>query len=356
MNFPSILAIIFAASVDALTVHHARWTHNTSDAVTTDRAAQIQFTFQTYYESASGRGIWRWSNALEAYDRHFSMLVGKPLSVAEVGVQSGGSLLMWRSVLGPQIRMYGLDINPVCAKFQDGLNVDITIGDQGDWHMWQAFFAKVGSGIDVLVDDGSHQPQQMLTTLFSAFPNIKPGGYIGIEDIFGPHYLPSLLKPAATFLAQRALLGSVHSVHLYPGLMVIRKGGEHIADTLTLYYPERKIPVTDVTAMWTAITTAPGGSQIVLQNPTWNSFFNKDSLTNLFTSFNDLHLGSFKDTPSGCSTRAADVCTNEISPMTHLQSRVSGVHIYKDRAVIEVPAVPPRIAATRKGTEWIWYP
>jgi len=354
MTFIATLASVLVASVGALKVHHAGRTNIANSTRSNGQAMDVEHvTFQSYYSSyTTGRGIWKWNNALDAYQRHFATLAGKPVAVAEVGVQSGGSLLMWKSVLGQQIKLYGLDINPACKQFQEA-NVKITIGDQGDWAMWQGFFTKVDTGLNVIVDDGSHQAPHMLTTLFASFQHILPGGYIVIEDIVGRHYLESFFKPAATFLAQRALVEAVHSVHLYPLVLVVRKTGGTPTDTLN--YPQSKINVGDFTGMWTAISSAPPGSAIVLKNSAWGSFFTADSLTNFFSSFIDLHVGDFKDTPTGCSTTAAAVCTNEITPLTHLQSRVSGVHIYNDHAIIEVAAVPPRIAATRKGTEWIAY-
>merc|ERR1719482_1717565 len=110
------------------------------------------------------------------------MLAGKPLSLAEVGIQSGGSLHMWSAVLGQQVMVYGLDILDACKQFQEP-NVDITVGDQSDWKMWQGFFTKVNKGIDILIDDGAHQAHHMLTTLQAAFPQTHPGGYTAIEDI-----------------------------------------------------------------------------------------------------------------------------------------------------------------------------
>lgn len=47
---------------------------------------------------------------------HLAGFAGKEISLAEVGVQSGGSLLMWKSVLGAEIKLLGLDINPKCEK------------------------------------------------------------------------------------------------------------------------------------------------------------------------------------------------------------------------------------------------
>lgn len=349
------LASILVASVDALTVRNAVLSNITNS--TTSINSEAPNTFSKYYNSvASGRGVWKWNTALDAYQRHFWILVGKAVSIAEVGVQSGGSLLMWKNVLGDKAKLYGLDINPECKKFQEG-NVDITIGDQGDWAMWTAFFAKVITGLDVLVDDGSHEAPHMLTTLKAAFPNTHAGGYVAIEDIHGTHYLESFFKPTAIFLAQMASswkLPLVHSVHLYPTLMVVRKGGGiNIQDAL--HYPGAKTYVSDFAAMWNAISTASGDGQIILHNREWENLFTADALTNIFTAFIDLHAGAFKDTPAGCSTSTAAVCTNEISPKSYLQTRVSGVHIYSDHVIIEVLAKPPQIAAVRKGSEWIGY-
>merc|ERR1719331_1578705 len=100
-------------------------------------------TFQGFYNShTTGRGIWKWSNSLDAYQRHFAPMANQPgLALGEVGVQSGGSILMWKAVLGAQLKFYGFDINKNCMQFADATTV-ITIGDQGDVKMWNSFFAK----------------------------------------------------------------------------------------------------------------------------------------------------------------------------------------------------------------------
>lgn len=358
MALAAVFAFVLATGVASLKTGRTISTNITSLGGAAE-PAQAPHTFAKYYtDHKSGRGIWKWSNALDAYQRHFGKLAGKSLSVAEVGVQSGGSLLLWQNVLGKQIQLYGFDINPNCKKFEEK-NVTITIGDQGDWKMWHGFFAKVPTGLNILVDDGGHEANQMLTTMQSAFPYIHSGGYISIEDITGKHYFWSFFQPTATFLAKMADGDLLDAVHIYPMLMVIRKGhfakDSPQAEEGALEFSKTTTLVTNFTAMWTAISTVAPGSAIVVQNQTWGSFFTADALHNFFSNFIDLQAVAFKDTPSGCSTTTATVCTNEVTPLNHLQSRVSGVHVYKDRAVIEVPATPPRIAAVRRGTEWINY-
>jgi len=351
------LAAIFVAIVDGLIVRRTTQTNSSSNVIS-GNASAATVTFQAYYNQVSGgRGIWKWNNALDAYQRHFGALAGGAVSVAEVGVQSGGSMLMWKAVMGEQIKLYGLDINPACKSFEQP-GTSITIGDQADTKMWEGFFV-TSKELDILVDDGGHEPLQMLTTLQASFAYIKPGGYVLIEDIAGTWYLDPLFKPAATFLAQMAPIGLIDSVHLYPLVLLVRKGGfaadSPQASQGALAFSGSRTDVASFPAMWTAISSVPPGSHIVLKNPEWTNLFLVDSLTNFFVNFIDLQAAVFKDTPTGCSTTADPVCTNAITPLTHLQTRVSGVHIYKDYAVIEVPAVPPQISATRKGTVWISY-
>jgi len=251
MVFIQAFAIFLAATADALTVY--RTSHTNSTIKSTQAAA---FTFPSYYAQHKGRGIWKWNNALDVYQRHISDLAGKPVAIAEVGVQSGGSLLMWQAVLGNQIKLFGLDINPKCKKFITK-GVQITIGDQGSKAMWDAFYAK-GVYLDILVDDGGHQAHQVLQTLTSTYPNINPGGYHIVEDIPSSH-LWGFFKPASTFLAGFGDSGMLESVHLYPYMMVMHKGG-YAADSPQakqghLKFNGAKTDVTDFLTMWTAINT-----------------------------------------------------------------------------------------------------
>jgi len=307
-------------------------------------------TFQQWYNSHDeGRGIWKWANALDAYQRHFAALVGQPLLVAEVGVQSGGSILMWQAVLGAQIKFYGLDINPGCNKFKDA-QTSITIGDQADPNMWNTFFTTVTNTLDILVDDGGHTPEQMQVTLQMAFPHLNPGGFIAIEDIHGRHYTQSFFYPAAQAISTWHLQGQVASVHVYPFLLVVRKAGgtKPAMDPLTV-----SKTVADFASFY-AILDSMAGQNIAIQNPAWGSFLSALTLSNIFTELAPLHDYALTDNPPGCATSSAAVCVNTITNSNY-QAKVVGVHIEAQRLVVEVAAKPAVIEAVRKGTEWLPY-
>lgn len=309
-------------------------------------------SFRGWYDGhATGRGIWKWENSLDAYQRHFGMLAGHSLAIAEVGVQSGGSLLMWQAVLGPYVWLYGLDINPKCKAFE-GHQVSVTLGDQADPTMWANFFQHIVSKLDILVDDGGHEPHQMFQTLISPWPHIQPEGQIAIEDIHGEHYLDSFFKPVAWHIGTQ-WSGTVDSVHVYPFLLIVKKVGKR--DDLPVNQLDfshlHSVQVADLPTLGAAIQQNPG-SQIILQNATWGPFLTSTGLTNFFSYFNGLHGSTFVDSPPGCRTTSAAVCTNAISPLTTTQQLVTGVHVYNDRMIVETAAAQPVIHAVRKGTEW----
>jgi len=204
-------------------------------------------TFMTYYDSVtSGRGIWKWNNAIQAYDHHLLQFQGQVVNGAEVGVQSGGSVQMWHTVLGPNAVIHGLDINPMCSQFVDE-KTSITIGDQENPEMWKSFFSHVSSTLDFLVDDGGHFPNQMLQTIYSVFPKLNSNGVLAIEDIHGAHYLESFFKPAAQYFGSHA---EVASIHLYPYLIVVHKVGAGAAPYDPTTQPNAKVSGRAYLASW----------------------------------------------------------------------------------------------------------
>jgi len=329
-------------------------THS-GNATAAGNASKSGWSFETWYQAHSwGRGIWKWNNALAAYQRHFSCYIGQPVTIAEVGVQSGGSILMWHDVLGAQSVVYGLDINPATLRFAEQGRTVIALGDQGDPGMWRHFYGSTVASLDILVDDGGHEPHQMLVTLQETFPHINPGGFVSIEDIHGPEqYIHTFFTPAAQYLGVEAKAGNLDSVHVYPFVMIVQRAGG--PSSHQIQFAGQEVQVSEFQHIWDAIATHQHwGNHIVLRNPTWGSLLTGQGLTNFFTYFQELHRWNWYDTPHGCSVTAAAVCTNQVQNC-NVQAQVTGIHIYNDRLVVEVPSIPVNIQAVRRGTEWIGY-
>ncbi len=185
----------------------------------------------------SGPGVWKWSHYLDVYHRHLAPFRGKPVTIVEIGVYSGGSLRMWRDYLGETARVVGVDIQPACRRYATEW-APVFIGDQGDRDFW-AYFKTQVTPINIVVDDGSHDPNDQLTTFRELFPAISPGGVYICEDLlndrnldFGKHLSQTCLAlhenvdiHATDMLAMGLtdLQRSVRAVHTYPHIVVVEK-------------------------------------------------------------------------------------------------------------------------------------
>lgn len=120
------------------------------------------------------------SGYFPAYDTLLERYRGKPITFVEIGVLNGGSLFMWRSYFGPQARIIGIDLNPGAKKWEKE-GFEIHIGSQSDSDFWSRTLAEIGP-VDVLLDDGGHTFRQQILTCEAAFPAIRDGGLLIVED------------------------------------------------------------------------------------------------------------------------------------------------------------------------------
>lgn len=188
-----------------------------------------------------GHGIWKWTHYFDIYDRHFSRFRGTEVHILEIGIYSGGSLEMWKDYFGPKARIYGVDIEPACRAYEDE-SVRVFIGDQADRGFWRRFKTQV-QHVDIVVDDGGHQPEQQIVSFEELLPHLRPGGVYLCEDLTSrSNRFSSYIYGFASNLngSQRwernsdnqerslvcgvtALQSAVRSVHLYPFVTVVEK-------------------------------------------------------------------------------------------------------------------------------------
>jgi hypothetical protein len=129
-----------------------------------NETSRIEALFTT---SPSRRLIHKYSNYFEVYERYLAPLKDRTPSILEIGVQHGGSLLLWDNYFEGKATIYGMDILPECKKFEGG-NIRIFIGDQSD----EAFLADVVRQIgkvDIIIDDGSHIPAHQIASFEALF-------------------------------------------------------------------------------------------------------------------------------------------------------------------------------------------
>lgn len=115
-------------------------------------------------------------NYMPHYQQH---LDGLPIrSLLEIGVWHGDSVRMWRDLL-PDTHIYGLDIDPTCTQHR-GDRISVVTADQTDAHAMNMIGEAFGP-FDVIVDDGSHIPTDVLTTFDALAPHCRRWYFI--EDL-----------------------------------------------------------------------------------------------------------------------------------------------------------------------------
>jgi hypothetical protein len=141
------------------------------------------------------------------YLRHYERLIGhlreEPITLLEVGIFRGGSLLMWEDFLTHAI-IVGMDINPQCAQYAGGRR-EVEIGSQAD----AVFLDDIGKRRNphIIIDDGSHLADHVLLTFRTLFKHLRPGGIYVVEDIHfhaGPR--ASDWRGSSDFVPQDVLL------------------------------------------------------------------------------------------------------------------------------------------------------
>lgn len=119
---------------------------------------------------------------LRNYERYFSPFVKKKIKLLELGVNKGGSLLLWRDYFEKGV-IVGLDINPVDLDDPTG-RIHVYQGQQQDLALLDRISEEVApEGFDVIIDDCSHIGELTRISFWHLFDNhLKPGGIYSIED------------------------------------------------------------------------------------------------------------------------------------------------------------------------------
>jgi hypothetical protein len=162
-------------------------------------------------------------------------------------VSGGNSLYMWRSYFR-RATVYGVDIYE--KRLDEYPGIVALRADQSDPRSLQRIIATCPV-FDVIIDDGSHIGEHVVTSFTELFPALRPGGFYVIEDLESS-YLPELgggpvgAENTALALA-RSLLDDLHigpravaSIHVYPGIAFIEKAP---ADRLNATRLDPSIPL-----------------------------------------------------------------------------------------------------------------
>lgn len=172
------------------------------------------------------------------YDNHFGPLQDKEINLLEIGVQSGGSLIMWTKYF-KNGKVTGLEIDEH-AKDLDVNGATVVIGDQSDVETLKQF-----TGMDIIIDDGGHKMSQQRISFETLFPMLNSGGIYVIEDLHTSYWQEFLDEEQTAIDSVKALIDEVNyearasvrslnkpetrqvyhisEIHIYPSICFIYK-------------------------------------------------------------------------------------------------------------------------------------
>lgn len=137
---------------------------------------------------------------LDTYQKILAPYREKQVSLLELGVHSGHSLLLWREFL-PHAHITGLDLRGPPDNIKGLENVTYICGRQEDAAVLDKTTAANGP-FDLIVDDASHIGRLTKASYRHLFDHLLPGGLYIFEDIAAsvrftdwPDYAPMTAQP-----------------------------------------------------------------------------------------------------------------------------------------------------------------
>lgn len=174
-------------------------------------------TLRYLYENHHGKVSDKWSIYLDEYQRLLHSFQDKPVCLLEIGVQNGGSLEIWNKYFPNARNIVGCDIDTKCAALSySNSSIEIVIGDICSDATAQAVLTVCNGPIDIVIDDGSHTSEDIITTFFKIFGHLSDGGIYLAEDLhcsYWPGFQGGLHHPHSSISFFKRLIDITNFEH-----------------------------------------------------------------------------------------------------------------------------------------------
>lgn len=152
----------------------------------TDKSPLIKHTYTHYYWDLL-------KDKRETIKKVFEFGVGHPKadSYIRIGYETGASLKMWRDFF-PNAQIYGADISEKCLFEEERIKTFRC--DERNSEMVRALISRVGSDIDLFIDDASHFWRNQVNLAKTVMPLLKKDVIYIIEDVLRPDYVLERLE------------------------------------------------------------------------------------------------------------------------------------------------------------------
>lgn len=137
----------------------------------------------------------------EFYEPFWDKYIGKEdLTILEIGVYTGDSLKTINEFFGGKCEIHGLDINfEKCCDFEED-NIFLHICNQGSETSIKKFLKEVNEKkFDIIIDDGSHNFSDQMTSLYYFKDYVKDDGIYIIEDLHTSLLNPGMMTDSTLF-------------------------------------------------------------------------------------------------------------------------------------------------------------
>ena len=136
---------------------------------------------------------------IELYEQLLAPFIDKAITLVEIGIQYGGSMLLWQDYLPKAQFVFVDNVNSIHPKILDHLDPSRTS------FLFQDAYSEISAnavshiadsglpgGIDFIIDDGPHTLQSQINFLRLYLPLLNQGGVALIEDVQDVHWFPYL--------------------------------------------------------------------------------------------------------------------------------------------------------------------
>ena len=125
------------------------------------------------------------------YNKYFYQIKNKNISILEIGSYAGASAAAFVKFL-PKAKVYCFDINisnyKYASKNIEVYGIDVNNKKKVEKLLNKIFLKKNFNGFDYIIDDGSHNLSDILSSLNLFFKHLKSRGFYIIEDYKHPNY------------------------------------------------------------------------------------------------------------------------------------------------------------------------
>ncbi len=144
----------------------------------TDKCPQLAHSYTPFYYHL-------FADKRESVHKLLEIGVGcKEVMLGQPNYLNGASLYMWRDFF-PNAQIYGIDIKKDLVFKKKRMQTFLC--SQADPVKLTKLIKKIGSDIDIVIDDGSHRPNDIILSCLTLMPLLKKEVVYVIEDTNKPH-------------------------------------------------------------------------------------------------------------------------------------------------------------------------